>query len=73
VVVRSWNLFHGNTVPSQRHAFLHEMVRLATADSPDILCLQEVPAWALGEFTVGDVAARPVLGPSRSRLVLAAL
>ncbi len=41
------------------------MVRLATADSPDVLCLQEVPAWALGEFTVGDVAARPVLGPVR--------
>ena len=39
------------------------MVRLATADSPDILCLQEVPAWALADFTVGDVAARPVLGP----------
>jgi endonuclease/exonuclease/phosphatase family metal-dependent hydrolase len=39
------------------------MVRLATADDPDLLCLQEVPAWALHEFTIGDVAARPVLGP----------
>jgi endonuclease/exonuclease/phosphatase family metal-dependent hydrolase len=39
------------------------MVRLATADAPDVLCLQEVPAWALGEFTIGDVSARPVLGP----------
>ncbi len=65
MLVRSWNLFHGNTVPSQRRAFLHEMVRLATADSPDILCLQELPAWALAEFTVGDVAARPELGPVR--------
>jgi endonuclease/exonuclease/phosphatase family metal-dependent hydrolase len=63
VLVRSWNLFHGNTVPSQRHAFLDEMVRLSTADDPDVLCLQEVPAWALGQFTLGDVAARPVLGP----------
>ena len=63
MLVRSWNLFHGNTMPPQRHAFLHEMVRLATADDPDVLCLQEVPAWALREFTVGDVAARPVLGP----------
>jgi endonuclease/exonuclease/phosphatase family metal-dependent hydrolase len=63
VLVRSWNLFHGNTFPVQRDAFLHEMVRLATADSPDILCLQEVPAWALAGFTVGDLAARPVLGP----------
>jgi endonuclease/exonuclease/phosphatase family metal-dependent hydrolase len=39
------------------------MIRLATADAPDVVCLQEVPAWALGELTVGDVAARPVLGP----------
>ncbi|MDP9285452.1 MAG: endonuclease/exonuclease/phosphatase family protein [Actinomycetota bacterium] len=63
MVVRSWNLFHGNTVPPQRQAFLHDMVRLATADDPDLLCLQEVPAWALHEFTIGDVAARPVVGP----------
>jgi endonuclease/exonuclease/phosphatase family metal-dependent hydrolase len=63
VLVRSWNLFHGNTVPPQRQAFLHDMVRLASADEPDVLCVQEVPAWALREFTLGDVAARPVLGP----------
>jgi endonuclease/exonuclease/phosphatase family metal-dependent hydrolase len=65
VLIRSWNLFHGNTVPSQRDAFLEEMIELATADDPDVLCLQEVPAWALDRFTVGDVAARPVLGPLR--------
>jgi endonuclease/exonuclease/phosphatase family metal-dependent hydrolase len=63
VLIRSWNLFHGNTVPPQRGAFLDEMLRLATADQPDILCVQEVPAWALGRFTLGDVAARPALGP----------
>jgi endonuclease/exonuclease/phosphatase family metal-dependent hydrolase len=63
VLVRSWNLFHGNTVPPQRRAFLHEMIRLATADAPDVVCFQEVPAWALGELTIGDRAARPVLGP----------
>jgi endonuclease/exonuclease/phosphatase family metal-dependent hydrolase len=63
VLVRSWNVFHGNSVPPQRHAFLDEMVRLATVDDPDVLCLQEVPAWALGRFTAGDVAARPRLGP----------
>src|SRR5439155_8844787 len=56
-------LFHGNTVPPQRQSFLEEMVRLVTADDPDILCLQEVPAWALERFTVGAVAARPVPGP----------
>jgi endonuclease/exonuclease/phosphatase family metal-dependent hydrolase len=59
VVIRSWNLFHGNTVPRQRAGFLDAMLRLATADAPDVLCVQEVPAWALGRFTAGDVAARP--------------
>jgi endonuclease/exonuclease/phosphatase family metal-dependent hydrolase len=65
VLVRSWNLFHGNTVPPQRHAFLDEMLRIATADDPDVLCLQEVPAASLGEFTAGDVAARPKLLSAR--------
>jgi endonuclease/exonuclease/phosphatase family metal-dependent hydrolase len=63
VLVRSWNLFHGNSVPPQRASFLDEMVKLATADEPDVLCLQEVPAWALGRFTAGDIAARPCVGP----------
>lgn len=63
MLVRSWNLFHGNTVPPGRRAFLDRMIDLATADDPDILCVQEVPAWALGRFTVGDVAARPSFGP----------
>jgi endonuclease/exonuclease/phosphatase family metal-dependent hydrolase len=63
VLVRSWNLFHGNTQPPGRHAYLDEMIELATADDPDVLCLQEVPAWALPKFSVGDVAARPSFGP----------
>jgi endonuclease/exonuclease/phosphatase family metal-dependent hydrolase len=70
VLVRTWNLFHGNTKPPQRRAFLEEMVRLAIADAPDAVFLQEVPAWALpllddwsGYTAVGDVAARPMLGP----------
>jgi endonuclease/exonuclease/phosphatase family metal-dependent hydrolase len=63
VLIRSWNLFHGNSVPPQRAGFLDEMVRLGAADDPDVLCLQEVPAWALGRFTAGDLAARPTIGP----------
>ena len=63
MLVRSWNLFHGNTVPPGRRAHLDEMVELASADEPGVLCLQEVPAWALGRFTAGDVAERPALGP----------
>src|SRR6187455_493657 len=45
------------------------MVRLATEDEPDVLCLQEVPVWALrhlggwsGMQSFGAVAARPRLG-----------
>jgi endonuclease/exonuclease/phosphatase family metal-dependent hydrolase len=47
VLVRTWNLFHGNTLPPQRRAFLREMVELATHDRPDVVCLQEVPVWAV--------------------------
>jgi endonuclease/exonuclease/phosphatase family metal-dependent hydrolase len=63
VLVRSWNVFHGNTVPPGRRAYLDEMVRLATVDGPDVLCLQEVPAWAVHRFTVGDVTRAPSAGP----------
>jgi endonuclease/exonuclease/phosphatase family metal-dependent hydrolase len=70
VLVRTWNVFHGNTKPPQRRAFLEEMIRLAVADDPDVVCLQEVPAWALPVLddwssyaAAGDVAARPMLGP----------
>src|SRR5215218_3974627 len=70
MLVRTWNVFHGNTVPPRREARLAEMVRLATADGPDVVCLQEVPLWALerlddwsGMVSVGDVAARATVGP----------
>jgi len=70
LLVRTWNLFHGNAVPPERRAFLESMVRLVTADRPDVLCLQEVPVWALRRLegwsemhVVGDVAARPSIGP----------
>lgn len=67
MLVRSWNLFHGNSVPPQRRAYLDEMIRLATADAPEVVCFQEVPAWALGSFTVGDVAAHPLFGAEFGR------
>ena len=67
MLVRTWNLYHGNSSPPRRHAFLDEMVELATADDPDVLCLQEVPAWALPRFTAADVAARPIFGASAGR------
>jgi endonuclease/exonuclease/phosphatase family metal-dependent hydrolase len=70
VLVRSWNHYHGNTVPPGRRNFLEEMVRLATEDRPEALCLQELPIWSLprleewsGLTALGDVAQRPMLGP----------
>jgi endonuclease/exonuclease/phosphatase family metal-dependent hydrolase len=70
LLVRTWNLFHGNAKPPERHAYLDEMVRLAAADRPDVLCLQEVPVWALSHLArwssmeaIGDVAQPPRLGP----------
>lgn len=47
MLVRSWNVFHGNAHPPDHRSRLHAMIRLATADRPDVLCLQEVPLWAL--------------------------
>ena len=70
LVVRTWNVFHGNTVPPERRGHLAEMVRRITGDRPDVVCLQEVPAWAidrLGEWSgmqvFAEVAAWPRLGP----------
>ena len=50
MVIRSWNVFHGNTVPPSRRGRLREMVELAAGDAPDVLLLQELPVWALPEL-----------------------
>jgi endonuclease/exonuclease/phosphatase family metal-dependent hydrolase len=78
LLVRTWNLFHGNANPPERHAFLEQMVRLASADGPDLLCLQELPVWALarigawsGMAGVGAVAARPRVPPELGRRITA--
>jgi endonuclease/exonuclease/phosphatase family metal-dependent hydrolase len=70
MLIRSWNLFHGNTSPPGPAVHLREMVELASADRPDVVVLQEVPVWALAELgrwsgmtAVGDVAQPPRLGP----------
>jgi endonuclease/exonuclease/phosphatase family metal-dependent hydrolase len=70
LLVRTWNVFHGNAFPPERRAFLREAVELVCADKPDLVCLQEVPAWALerldewsGMRAFGAVAAPPSLGP----------
>ena len=61
--VRTWNLFHGNTVPPGREAHLDEMLGRMRDDDVDVLCAQEVPAWALDRFTSRRLAARPAIGP----------
>lgn len=67
-------------MPPRRTAYLEEMVRLASADAPGVLCLQEVPVWALahlgawsGMTAVSEVAARPVLGPAEVGRALTSL
>jgi endonuclease/exonuclease/phosphatase family metal-dependent hydrolase len=69
LLVRTWHLFHGNALPPGRRAYLRQMIELVTADDPDVVCLQEVPVWALGRLeawsgmvAVGAVAASPRLG-----------
>lgn len=70
LLVRTWNLFHGRTVPETRRAHVERMVRLVTEDRPAVLCLQEVPVWALGRLSgwsgmtcLGAVTKRALLGP----------
>ena len=70
LLVRSWNVFHGNAAAPERGHYLERMIRLATAGDVDVVCLQEVPAWALprlgdwsGMTSVEEVAARPMFGP----------
>jgi endonuclease/exonuclease/phosphatase family metal-dependent hydrolase len=76
MLVRSWNVFHGNAVPPQRRSFLAEMVRLASDDRPEVLCLQELPVWSLprlegwsGMTAVADVAAPPLLPAVLARAI----
>jgi endonuclease/exonuclease/phosphatase family metal-dependent hydrolase len=70
MLIRSWNVFHGNSSPPGRRSYLEEVIRLAAEDGPDVLLLQEVPAWALGRLeawsgmtAIADVAQPPRIGP----------
>jgi endonuclease/exonuclease/phosphatase family metal-dependent hydrolase len=50
VLIRSWNVYHGRTSPPGPLVLLREMVELASHDAPDVLCLQELPLWALASL-----------------------
>lgn len=75
LLVRTWNLAHGRTSPETRDTYLEEMVRLVTKDAPDVVCLQEVPVWALSELEAwsgmrafGAVAMPELAGPFARRI-----
>lgn len=77
MIVRTWNIFHGNTVPPGRRRYVEEMIRLVTRDAPDVVCLQEVPPWAFAPIAewsemqvYGEVVARPTIGPLPSTVQL---
>jgi endonuclease/exonuclease/phosphatase family metal-dependent hydrolase len=68
VLLRTWNVFHGNTVPIGRVNLLQQAVRLAASGDPAVVCLQELPLWSLehlddwsGMPAVGAVARRSLL------------
>jgi endonuclease/exonuclease/phosphatase family metal-dependent hydrolase len=46
VLIRSWNVYHGRSHPPGRRGYVEASVRLASADQPDVLCLQELPLWS---------------------------
>jgi endonuclease/exonuclease/phosphatase family metal-dependent hydrolase len=63
-------MFHGNTNPPQRRAYLQEAVELAVSNDPHVVCLQELPAWSLsrlaswtGYAVAPALAAPPTFGP----------
>jgi endonuclease/exonuclease/phosphatase family metal-dependent hydrolase len=47
VLIRSWNVYHGRSDPAGRRGYLRAAIELASADDPDVLCLQELPLWSL--------------------------
>jgi endonuclease/exonuclease/phosphatase family metal-dependent hydrolase len=69
LLVRTWNVFHGNAQPPRRTGHLRQMIELVTADGPDAVCLQEVPVWALRRLEDWsgmrrfDAITRPPLWP----------
>jgi endonuclease/exonuclease/phosphatase family metal-dependent hydrolase len=70
LVVRSWNVFHGNAHPPRRQGFLRQMLELITGGEPDLICLQELPVWSLDDLqswtgmTVIPGICRPALWPA---------
>jgi endonuclease/exonuclease/phosphatase family metal-dependent hydrolase len=47
MLVRTWNVNRGNASPPDARNHLHEMVTLMSQGGPDLIMLQDVPAWGL--------------------------
>jgi endonuclease/exonuclease/phosphatase family metal-dependent hydrolase len=75
LIVRSWNIFHGRTCPETGELHAEEAVRRISQGAPDVVCLQELPVWALRRLGVwsqlqalGTVTMAPLGGPLARRL-----
>ncbi len=73
--MRTWNLFHGRSYPETRGVHLEQMVRLVSQGDPAVVCLQEVPLWALprletwsGMRAVATRTKHALAGPIGTRL-----
>ena len=59
-------------MPPRRRGFLREMIELVCDDSPDVVCLQEVPVWGISRLEEWSsmqalaVVARPPRLPGRA-------
>ena len=78
MLIRTWNLFHGNSVPPGRIGYLQQAVQLAASGEAAVVALQELPVWSLeylddwsGLVALGEVAARPPLPRSLGRRLTA--
>lgn len=40
-------MYHGRSHPTGRRGYLRAAIELASADDPEVLCLQELPLWSL--------------------------
>jgi endonuclease/exonuclease/phosphatase family metal-dependent hydrolase len=52
VLIRSWNVYHGRSHPAGRRGYLEAAIRLAAADGPDVVCLQELPLWSVPQLAL---------------------
>ena len=70
LLVRSWNVFHGNAAPAAAQGLSSRDGRARDRRRPDVLCLQELPAWSLPRLdtwsgcTSDGAVARPPFWPA---------